>query len=152
MHLDRYPLKSGTSLSTFQFVSEGKNGFVTKIIQFQPMNVPGLFNLAFGDLNALTGEFDDTVITDNGDTDKVLATVVAALYAFADAHPEAWIYATGSNKARTRLYQMGINKYFDLVCQDFEIMGELFNEWESFQKGRNYQAFAVNKKLNTFES
>jgi len=47
---------------------------------------------------------------------------------------------------------MGINKYFDLVCQDFEIMGELFNEWESFQKGRNYQAFAVNKKLNTFES
>ena len=61
------------------------------------MNVPGLFNLAFGDLNALTGEFDDTVITDNGDTDKVLATVVAALYAFADAHPEAWIYATGSN-------------------------------------------------------
>lgn len=39
-----------------------------------------LYNLAFGDKNPLTGEIDDKIVTDNGDSEKVLATVVAAVY------------------------------------------------------------------------
>jgi hypothetical protein len=152
MHLDRYPLKAGSLLNTFMFTSEGKNGNINKVIQFQPMNIPGLFNLAFGDENILTGKFDDNVITDNGDTEKVLATVVAAIFAFSDYYPNAWIYATGSTQSRTRLYQMGINKYFDIAETDFEIMGEYFNVWEIYRKGRQYQAFAVHRKITKFES
>lgn len=41
---------------------------------------------------------------------------------------------------------MGINKYFDIVQEDFEIFGLTENEWEPFVKGRNYQAFVVQKK------
>lgn len=110
------------------------------------MNLPNLYNLAFGERNPENGEIDDMIVTDNGDSEKVLATVVAALYAFADKHPSTWIYATGSSVARTRLYRMGINKYFDFVQADFHIMGEHQSEWEWYKKGEDYQAFAVQRK------
>ena len=117
-----------------------------KFVQFQEMNLENVYDLAFGDKNLDTGELDDMVITDNGDAEKVLATVVSAIYAFADRYPECWIYATGSTIARTRLYRMGINKYYELVTADFEIMGENKNEWEWYEYGKEYQAFAVKRK------
>lgn len=152
MKLDRYELIAGRNLTTFEFLSEGKKGKIIKVIQFQQMNLENLYNLAFGDKNAETGILDDKVVTDNGDSEKVLATVVAALYAFADRYPDAWVYATGSSSARTRLYRMGINKYFDIVAIDFEIMGEYQNEWEWYEHGKDYQAFAVRRKNSKFES
>ncbi|MDQ3683876.1 MAG: hypothetical protein M3352_12520, partial [Bacteroidota bacterium] len=85
-------------------------------------------------------------VTDNGDSEKVLATVVAAIYAFAGKYPDAWVYATGSTEARTRLYRSGINKYFDIVQADFDIMGEHQSEWEWYEKGKAYQAFAARRK------
>ena len=147
MKLERYELKAGRSLTTFEFLSEGRKGKILKVIQFQQMNLPNLYNLAFGDKNPDTGEVDDKIITDNGDSEKVLATVVAAVYAFAYKYPNAWVYATGSTGARTRLYQMGINKYFEIVEIDFDIMGEQQNEWEWYEKGKDYQAFAVHRKI-----
>ena len=41
---------------------------------------------------------------------------------------------------------MGINKYFDIVQEDFEIFGLTENEWEPFVKGKNYQAFVAQRK------
>jgi len=146
MKLDRYELKAGRSLTTFEFLSEGRKGKIIKVVQFQKMNIPNLYNLGFGDKSPATGEVDDMAVTDNGDSGKVLATVVAAIYAFADKYPDAWIYATGSTEARTRLYRMGINKYFDIVQADFDIMGEYQNEWEWYEKGKDYQAFAAHRK------
>lgn len=146
MKLDRYELKAARSLSTFEFLSEGRKGKIVKIVQFQKMNLPNLYNLAFGDKNSATGQVDDMAITDNGDSEKVLATVVAAVYAFANKYLDAWIYATGSTESRTRLYRMGLNKYFDVVQVDFDIMGEHLNEWEWYEKGKDYQAFAVHRK------
>jgi hypothetical protein len=110
------------------------------------MNLPNLYNLAFGDKNPITNDIDDMTVTDNGDSEKVLATVVAAIYAFAGKYPDAWVYATGATEARTRLYRIGINKYFDIAQNDFHIMGQLQNEWEWYEKGKNYQAFAVQRK------
>ncbi len=146
MKLERYELKAGRYLTTFEFLSEGPKGQITKVIQFQQMNLARLFNLAFGDLNPLTGQLDDKVITDNGDSEKVLATVVAAVYAFTGQYPDTWVYATGSTEARTRLYRIGINKYFDIVEDDFDIVGEHQSEWEWYAKGKDYQAFAVHRK------
>lgn len=151
MILDRYELTSGSNLTTFEFLSEGRNGDILKIIQFQKMNHENLYNLAFGDKNIETGIIDDKVITDNGDSEKVLATVVSAIYAFVDRYPDSWIYATGSTASRTRLYRMGINKYYEIVVSDFELMGEYKNEWEIYEFGKDYQAFAVHKKNTNFE-
>lgn len=146
MKLDRYELKAGRNLTTFEFLSEGPRGRIVKLIEFEPMNLPGLYNLAFGDVDPDSGLVDDKRVSDNGDMEKVLATVVAAVYAFCGRYPQAWVYATGSTGARTRLYRMGINKYFDVVDADFEIMGEANSEWEWYERGKDYQAFAVRRK------
>jgi hypothetical protein len=59
---------------------------------------------------------------------------------------EAWVYATGSTKSRTRLYRMGITKYIDDVKSDFHVFGQLEGEWEEFQKDIDYTAFVVRRK------
>ena len=45
---------------------------------------------------------------------------------------------------------MGINKYYEIVIEDFEIMGEYRNEWEIYEFGKGYQAFAVHKKITKY--
>ena len=147
MKLDRYELKSDEQLTTFEFLSEGPKGKVEKIIQFSLVNQHHLYNLAFGDKNPETGEIDDKSVTDNGDSEKVLATVVASVYAFCERFPWAWVYATGSTSARTRLYRMGINKYYDNATADFDLFGQALNEWQQYEKGKDYQAFIIRRKL-----
>ena len=146
MKLARYEIKSDESKTTYKFLSEGPKGKIEKIIQFSLVNDEDLYNLAFGDKDPKTGEINDRTITDNGDSEKVLATVISALYTFCDKFPDSWIYATGSTAARTRLYRMGITKYFDIVEADFHIYGQTFNEWERFKKGKTYEAFVVQRK------
>ena len=62
--------------------------------------------------------------------------MVATIYAFTDKHQNTWIYATGSTKARTRLYRMGIAKYLSEVTKDFEILGERNDDWDTFKKNK----------------
>ena len=148
MKVEKYELKSGEQLELFEFVSTGSNGRITKLVQYSPTNYKDLYNLGFGDKNVDTGEIDDNVISNNGDSEKVLATVVATLYAFTDKHKEALVYATGSTKSRTRLYRMGITKYLEEVLNDFEIYGQINDKWEEFCKGIEYDAFLVKRKMN----
>ena len=146
MKLDRYELKSGERLEVFEFVSIGIKGRIIKLVQYTPTNYKDLYNLGFGDKNAQTGEIDDNVISNNGDSEKVLATVVSTLYAFTDKHQDAMIYATGSSKSRTRLYRMGITKYLSEIENDFVIYGETEIGWEIFKKNIEYDAFLVTRK------
>lgn len=146
MKLDRYELKSDELLTTFEFLSEGPKGKIDKLIQFSLVNQNRLYNLAFGDKDPFTGDINDRAITDNGDSEKVLATVVAAVYAFCDRFPDAWIYATGSTASRTSFYRMGINKFYDIVEADFQIFGQAESEWERYQKGKDYAAFVIQRK------
>lgn len=145
MKLDRYELKVGGNFVTFEFISEGPKGKIIKVIQFQKIDETDVYNLAFGDYDLLTGKLDDKVITDNGDSEKVLATVVSAIYLFTEKYSNVWVYATGSTVARTRLYRMGINKYFDIASKDFDILGEQQNAFTWYEKGEDYQAFVVRR-------
>ncbi|HEY4198818.1 MAG TPA: hypothetical protein VGM63_24930 [Mucilaginibacter sp.] len=151
MKLDHYQLKAGRNLTTFEFISEGPKGRIPKLIQFMPTNYENLYNLAFGDKHSETGEIDDLVVSNNNDSELVLATVVATMYAFTDKYPDALVYATGSTKARTRLYKIGISKYFEDAENDFDIYGQIHDEWELFVKGKDYEAFVVKRKLRKFE-
>ncbi|WP_181306653.1 hypothetical protein [Rufibacter sp. XAAS-G3-1] len=40
-----------------------------------------------------------------------------------DRYPDSWIYATGSNIIRTRLYRMGITNNFLEIQRDFDVYG-----------------------------
>jgi hypothetical protein len=147
MKLSKYPLASDDEFTAFEFVSEGRNGLVHKLVQFTPTNLKGLYNLAFGDKNISTGGINDLVVTNNGDSEKVLATVASAVYAFTDKYPDAWVYATGSTRSRTRLYQIGISKYLKEVEQDFEILAELKDDWETYRENRNYEGFMIRRRV-----
>lgn len=147
MNIDKYPLKAENNLTVFEFISEGPNGLIRKLIQFQRTNQSNVYNLAFGDKNAETGEIDDLVVSNNGDTEKVLATVASALYAFFDKHPDAFVYATGSTKARTRLYRMGISRFYEEMVQDFELYGQVGDSFYEFEVGKSYAGFLAQRKL-----
>jgi hypothetical protein len=146
MKLDKYELRSGEELEVFEFVSIGVKGKIVKLVQYTPTNYKDLYNLGFGDKNVRTGEIDDNVISNNGDSEKVLATVVATLYAFTDKYPNTMVYATGSTESRTRLYRMGITKFLNEAENDFEIFGELDEVWDEFKKDIDYKGFLVRRK------
>ncbi len=147
MKVEKYHLKSDNTLTYFEFISVGSKGAIRKIIEFQATSSSGLYNLAFGDKNPETGELDDLAISNNGDTQKVLGTVVAALYAFFDRNPKAIVYATGSTPVRTRLYRMGITKFYDEIQNDFYLYGRIGDKLYVFETGIEYEGFIAQRKF-----
>ena len=147
MKVEKYHLKSDNTLTYFEFISVGSKGAIRKMIEFQTTSTPNLYNLAFGDKNPTTGELDDLAISNNGDTEKVLGTVVAAVYAFFDRNSEAIIYATGSTPGRTRLYRMGITKFYDEIQNDFYLYGQIGDKLYAFETGKEYEGFVAQRKF-----
>ncbi len=146
MKLPKYELRAEETFMVFEFVSEGAKGRIDKIIKFSETSTTGFFNLAFGDKCHITGDIDDMIVSNNDDSDQVLATVVSAVFIFTEHRKNIWVYATGSTKSRTRLYRIGISKYLNEIEQDFHIFGLLDGEWEKFKKEVDYTAFVVKRK------
>jgi hypothetical protein len=146
MNLSKYRLKAEADLTVFEFVSEGPKGNIQKLIVFTETNLKDFYNLAFGDKDEETGKINDKIVTNNNDTEKVLATIVSAIFAFTDRYPEAWVYATGSTASRTRLYRMGINKYLKEVEKELHIFCELGDDWLPFESERDFEGYAVKRK------
>ncbi len=96
----------------------------------------------------MTGGLNDLAVTNNGDTEKVLATVVAALYTFMARYPFAFVYATGSTEARTRLYRMGITRFYKEMQVDFLLYGQIGDDFPEFELGTEYSGFLVERKIN----
>jgi hypothetical protein len=139
----------------FAFDSEGPKGILKKVIAYSAIkNLHNSYNLGFGTLKTdSNGDFyiDDNEISDNGDRNKVLATVAISVYAFIDKYPDKKIYLTGSSKARTRLYQMAINHAYEELSEEFRIFGDLgeiegLYDLHPFQKGINYNGFLIEKR------
>ena len=149
MNLDYYDFRASETFLDFQFDSEGPNGVIRKVVEYQPINAndPSFFNLGFGDLNHDTGEIDDLAISDNKDGNKILNTVAATLIAFLHRFPGATVYAKGSSKSRTRLYQMAISANLDQISLFLEIQGLYKSKWKKFKKNVNYDAFIVKRKV-----
>jgi hypothetical protein len=147
MKIDKYNVYSGAADTVFEFNSTGPKGTVTKIVVYSSTNLKHVYNLGFGDKDE-NGDINDTVITNNGDSKKVLATVAATLFAFTDKYQEAFVFAIGNSRARTRLYRIGITNHIELIIKDFEVFGLESGEWISFKKGIEYEAFAVKRKFS----
>ena len=146
MNLPTYQLKSEEDLKAFEFTSEGLKGNIEKLIVFQKTNTPNLFNLAFGD-KTRDGKLDDKTISNNGDAEKVLTTVISAVYAFFDKNPNCFLYVTGSTKSRTRLYRIGITRFYDEMTEDFYLYGKIGNEFHPFEIGKEYEGFLAQRKF-----
>jgi len=146
MKLPRYEYVTESEAELFKFTSEGRKGNIKKIVVYSQMLQNDIYNPAFGDYDEETNSINDTVITNNNDRQKVLATVASTLYVFTDKHPNVWVYATGTNSARTRLYRMGITTNLEEILKDFEVFGLNDSTWQEFEKGKEYEASLVKRK------
>lgn len=147
MNEESYQFQKEPEIYYYEFCSEGPNGRIRKVVQFQQIAADeGVYNLGFGDIDPSSGEIDDLSVSNNQDTKKVLATVAKTVVVFIEQHPKAIVMAKGSTPARTRLYQMGIAQFWDEIHDLFEVKGFIDNEWHSFEKGKNFEAFFIFKK------
>jgi hypothetical protein len=143
---NHYEVDISKDYKTYEFVSVGSKGNITKVVRYSEINVKGFYNLGFGDKDPITGFISDLTVSNNGDSQKVLATVAATLYTFTNENPDSVVIATGSTEARTRLYRMGITNNIEEIEQDFVIMGLTETHWEVFRKNVTYGAFLVRRK------
>jgi hypothetical protein len=151
MNLDHYKFDADSKLLSFEFISEGPKGRIKKIIQFTKLTAPystePIYNLGFGDYNEAKGKIDDLVVSNNGDSEKILATVAAGVILFLEMYPNAQVFAQGSTPSRTRFYIMGISKNLNEIKNVLEILGAISeNEWEFFKENRPYTALLVKRK------
>lgn len=143
---ESYEIIADSRMIFFEFVSEGEKGPVVKQVKYEKIDPAGIYNLSFGDKDHTSGEVDDNVVTNNGDKQKVLTTVAVTVISFLDKYPNACIYATGSSKARTRLYRMNIVNNLKDIVELFTIYGLKNDNWEKFVKGVDYDAFLLRRK------
>ena len=148
MSNERYELELESDAIIFEFTSIGPKGRIPKLVMYSKTSNTDVYNLAFGDKNIDTGGIDDLSVTDNKDSQKVLATVAFTVFTFVSKYPNAWINATGSTKARTRLYQMGISNNLEDILANFVVFGKQEGKWYQFEKNTEYEAFLITLKRN----
>ncbi len=149
MNLDNYDYNHSNSGLDYEFESAGPNGIIKKVVRFSPIG-KNIYNLGFGDLDEKTGEISDFAVSDNKDTDKVLATIAAIAWYFTDIFPGAAIYIKGTTPSRTRLYQMKITEHWELIGALFEVQGLRQGRWSLFEKKVNYEAFLARRHEGAF--
>jgi hypothetical protein len=142
---DKYIYRTNSSFLDYEFESTGPKGIIKKVARFSGIGV-NVYNFGFGDLNEATGEISDTIVSNNGDGDKVLITVASIIYDFTSIYAGAAVFIQGSTASRTRRYQMGINKYWIQIGAVFEVFGLKNDKWEQFRPGENYHAFLGRRK------
>ena len=130
----------------FDFVSSGKHGDILKRVIFEETEKKGLYNLAMGDVEE-DNEINDFAVTDNGDRNKVIATVAIIIGAFARRYPDRLIVFRGGTDSRTRLYRMAIGMHFNELIRVYEIMGIAGGKLVAFEKEGEYEGFLIRRKI-----
>jgi hypothetical protein len=152
MKYEKYaPYESNHDFSVIDFISFGKHGSISKRITFTPTELDNVYNLAFGDIDE-NGDIDDYRISDNGDRNKILATVFNVVDIYTKRYPERWIAFKGSTIERTRLYRMAVGLNLQELSQTFEIYGYIKEELKPFCKNMEINAFVIKRKKINFKS
>ncbi|HEY4107917.1 DUF6934 family protein [Puia sp.] len=132
-------------LSSVDFISEGKHGPLFKRILFVPSKVENAYDLVFGNLVA-GDDIDDFSVNDNGDRNKILATVAQAVNKYTKRYPYRMIYIIGSTIPRTRLYRMAIGLNLDELSLTFDIYARTEKGYVPFCKNMEVIAFLIKRK------
>lgn len=125
MNLNSYHYSASKNFLDYEFYSEGRGGAIKKVVRFSLLRFASYsyYNLGFGDWNESKSEVDDSVVSNNRDAERVLATVASVIVDFFVHYPDAYVYFEGSPGGRTRRYQMGINKYWHEITISIEVYG-----------------------------
>ena len=117
---ESYPLIADENREVFAFESIGSRGCIAKIIVFD-LVAGDIWNLGFGDRN--NGNWDDEVISNNGDLVRVISTVAQAALQFSERWPERRILINPVDEKRKRLYNTIFKRRHHEIIQIFEVTG-----------------------------
>ncbi len=137
--------KATDDFSVVDFMSEGKKGRIPKRIVFYATELENVYNLAFGDMDE-NGEINDQCISDNGDRNKILATVANVTKKYAERYPDRLIFFQGSTNERTRLYRMAVGLNLKELSEQFDIYAYVNEEIMLFKQDLPITAFLIKKK------
>ena len=142
-------VKIADDLSSFDFISTGKNGAIPIRIIFMPTELTEVYNLAFGSIMN-NEEIDDFSIGDNGDRNKILATIADAVDLYTQHYPDRLIYFRGSTKGRTRLYRMAVGINLEEISLTFDVFAEIEREdnFVPFHKNMEINAFLIKRRID----
>jgi hypothetical protein len=132
--------------SVFEFFSIGNRGLILKRIVFSPTDYPDVYSLSFGDINT-NGEVDDYSISNNGDRNKVLATVAYAIDIYLNEYPDRYVYFTGSTEERTRLYRIAIGLNLEELSTKLIIYSQTDDGFIPFVKNISTKGILIKRKL-----
>ncbi|TWV89888.1 DUF6934 family protein [Chitinophaga pinensis] len=149
MNADIYPYQTDHFCIAFEFQSEGPNGQIRKIVQYDEINQlkdgTPVLAISFGDWDEEKQDFNELKVSNNADTMKVLYTIAATIKEVTESMNVA-VFGQGSTSARNRLYQMAISMQLTQIEKDFNVFGLTAFEWECFKKGSSYKAFFFTRK------
>ncbi len=132
--------------SEFDFISVGKNGTIHKRIVFEPMQMKGIYSVALLDVDK-NGSIRDDTIGNNGDRDKILASVAYTVEIYLGKYPERWVYFRGNTSGKTRLYRMAVGLNIDELVLKFDIYAEQVDGIVPFQKNVPLLGILGRKKI-----
>jgi hypothetical protein len=138
--------KSTDDFGITDFISVGKKGSIYKRVVFSATELEHIYNLAFGDIDE-NGEIDDSQISDNGDRNKVLATIMDIIKKYTEKHPSRLIFFKGSSHERTRLYRMAIGLNLEELKDLFNIYMYVNESIIPFSKDQQAEAFLIKRKI-----
>jgi hypothetical protein len=140
-----YELRHSEDKLLFEFESVGKV-HVSKLIEYTPLlEHPNIYNLGFGD-KLPDGKIDDKIVTDNGDMEKVFATVINSMEEFFKHRPDKVIFFQGSDHVRQRLYRGILSKFLDEILKNYDLYGSQGQDVVAFEKGKVYDGYFVKRK------
>lgn len=115
-------LRALPDYSNFLFISRGIAGSSTREVRFTNQKEPNTYNLDISDFNpdrqSLTG------ISDNGDMNNVLTTLVMIIELYLERYPDRVIRLKGNTKEKSRLYRIALDMHVAVLNEHFDIRVE----------------------------
>jgi|GEM_PF-5546426 len=123
----------------------GKQGNVLKLTAFQRMQ-EHLYNMALVDYDLETEEGNDSIVTNNQDMPKVLATVARILFDFLTCLPHVAVLIEANSEIKKKLYNRLIKNNLQSIPIDCEVLGVLPNEETELFAENDYHAIIIRNK------
>jgi len=130
----------------FDFGSIGSKGIILKRVLFTETELKNVYNLTFGDVDE-NGEIDDYAVSNNGDRNKVLATIAHIVQIYTKRYPDRWILFEGSTTNRTRLYRIAVGSHLEELSTKFDIYAYVDERIVPFAKDIKINAFLIKRKF-----
>ena len=131
----------------FEFMSIGTR-CIQKAIIFYKTDYPDVVTLTLANVLE-NGTLDVFTISDNGDRNRILATVMQSITLFLNTHPAKTIAFTGSSPSRTRLYKIVISRELNILTRQYRIQGIGPLGIEEFVSAHEYRHFLISLKKDS---